>query len=266
MAGKPKKANGTQDVFADFEFYLRYLKSQGLREVPRSEAVESLLTGRAAAPKRAKLPDGTPPPDDPTYFEQPWHAPDEAISLAGIGAHLGDCRRCKLHQTRQNIVFGNGNPHAELVFVGEAPGADEDAKGEPFVGRAGKLLDRMIQAMGKTRADVFICNVLKCRPPKNRDPEADEVLACEPFLIKQIEALAPRVICALGAHAAKTLLKTNMPIGRMRGRFHEYQGVKLLPTYHPAYLLRDPSMKKPAWEDLQLAMAELGWPLPEKTK
>ncbi len=179
-------------------------------------------------------------------------------TLEDVRAELGDCRRCVLAGARKNLVFGEGNPRADLVFVGEAPGADEDAQGRPFVGRAGQLLTRIIEAMKLRRSDVYICNILKCRPPGNRNPAPAEIEACEPFLRKQLEAIGPRVICALGTFAAKTLLKTESPITVLRGRFHDYQGIRLMPTYHPAYLLRNPGAKKMVWEDVQMIMHELG--------
>lgn len=183
-----------------------------------------------------------------------------AEDLESVRADLGECTRCKLHETRTNIVFGVGNPRARLMFVGEAPGADEDRKGEPFVGRAGQLLDRIIAAMGLRREDVYIANVLKCRPPNNRNPEPDEVAECRPFLFRQIEAVAPEVIVALGAPAAQTLLDTQAPIGRLRGRYWRVEGIDLMPTYHPAYLLRNPAKKRDVWEDMQQVMERLGLP------
>ncbi len=177
--------------------------------------------------------------------------------LEEVRAELGDCRRCPLHRTRHRLVFGEGNPEAELVFVGEAPGADEDAQGRPFVGRAGQLLTKIIGAMGLKREEVYICNILKCRPPGNRNPQPEEIAACEPFLIRQLEAIRPRVICALGTFAAHTLLKSEAPISVLRGRFHSYQGIPLMPTYHPAYLLRNPGAKKQVWEDVQMIMKTL---------
>ena len=183
-----------------------------------------------------------------------------AEAVTGLGTvreALGDCQRCGLGRTRKQIVFGEGNAAADLVFVGEAPGADEDLQGRPFVGRAGQLLTRIIVAMGLQREMVYICNILKCRPPGNRNPLPEEIAACEPFLIRQIEALRPRVICALGSFAAQTLLKTETPISALRGRFHLYQGIPLMPTYHPAYLLRNPGAKKQVWEDVQLVMGRL---------
>jgi DNA polymerase len=179
-------------------------------------------------------------------------------SLLKVREDLGECTRCKLHSTRHKIVFGDGNPKAELIFVGEGPGADEDAQGLPFVGRAGKLLTQMIEAMGLQRKDVYICNVVKCRPPENRQPEEDEVSTCSPFLLRQIDVIAPKVIVCLGAVAAKTLLQTNRGISQFRGEWLEFRGRKLLATYHPAYLLRNPPAKSEVWKDLQKVMAVLG--------
>lgn len=178
-------------------------------------------------------------------------------TLAMVRLELGDCRRCDLCQGRRNIVFGEGNPRADIVFVGEAPGADEDMQGRPFVGRAGQLLTKIIEAMGLKRENVYICNILKCRPPGNRNPQPDEIEACEPFLVKQLQTINPKVICALGTFAAHTLLKTDVPITLLRGRFHSYHDVKLMPTYHPAYLLRNPGAKKLVWEDVQMIMKGL---------
>ena len=184
-------------------------------------------------------------------------------TLQEIREDLGDCTRCKLHTLgRRQIVFGVGNPGADLMFVGEGPGADEDIQGVPFVGRAGQLLTKMIAAMGFTREDVYIANVVKCRPPENRNPEADEIGSCEPFLFRQIEAIQPKVIVALGSFAAKTLLKTNDPISRLRGRVFEYHGAQLVPTFHPSFLLRSPNQKKYAWDDLKKVLVLLGRPVP----
>jgi uracil-DNA glycosylase family 4 len=171
---------------------------------------------------------------------------------------IGDCTRCKLCSGRNKVVFGVGNPEAELVFVGEAPGADEDMQGEPFVGRAGKLLTKMIEAMGYTREQVYICNVVKCRPPENRDPEPDEVEACEPFLKAQLAIIKPKVIVALGRYACQCLIRTTEPMGKIRGKWTSYEGISLMPTFHPAYLLRSPSKKREVWEDLQLVIGALG--------
>ncbi|NPV03250.1 MAG: uracil-DNA glycosylase [Syntrophaceae bacterium] len=180
-----------------------------------------------------------------------------ASSLDGVRRELGDCARCPLHRSRKNLVFGEGSARARLVFVGEAPGEEEDRQGRPFVGRAGQLLTKIINAMGLAREEVYICNILKCRPPGNRNPKEDEIAACEPFLVKQIEAIDPEIICALGTFAAKTLLRTEAPISAIRGRFHDYHGRRLMPTYHPAYLLRNPDAKKLVWEDVQKIMRVL---------
>jgi len=178
-------------------------------------------------------------------------------ALEEVRTALGDCGRCVLHRTRHSLVFGEGNPEAALVFVGEAPGADEDAQGRPFVGRAGQLLTKIITAMGMRREEVYICNILKCRPPGNRNPQPEEIALCEPFLVRQLRAIRPRVICALGTFAAHTLLKSEAPISVLRGRFHSYHGIPLMPTYHPAYLLRNPGAKKQVWEDVQIVMQAL---------
>lgn len=182
----------------------------------------------------------------------------ENDSLERIRADIGDCTRCRLHKGRTNIVFGVGNPKAELVFIGEGPGHDEDVQGEPFVGRAGKLLTQMIEAMGLRRQDVYICNVVKCRPPENRLPERDEIAICSPFLVRQLAVIQSKVICCLGACAAQTLLETNQGISRFRGEWFEYRGAKLIATYHPAYLLRNPNAKAEVWKDLQKVMSVLG--------
>jgi DNA polymerase len=177
--------------------------------------------------------------------------------LKKVCQEIANCQLCPLGKTRQNLVFGDGNPHAQIVFVGEAPGADEDEQGLPFVGRAGQLLtDIIVKGMKLARKDVYICNILKCRPPGNRNPLPDEISKCEPFLKKQLQIISPKIICALGSFAAKNLLNTDIPISVLRGRFHSYEGIKLMPTYHPAYLLRNPSAKKQVWEDVQMIMKE----------
>src|SRR6266403_5348753 len=190
---------------------------------------------------------------------------DPVKALKIIREDLGDCTRCVLHkQGRKQIVFGVGNPKAELMFVGEGPGADEDQQGEPFVGRAGQLLNNMIKAMGLRREDVYIANIVKCRPPGNRQPERDECETCSPFLMRQVATVKPKVIVALGAVAAKTLLAINAPMAELRGRWFDFRGTKLAVTYHPAFLLRDPRQKKEAWKDLQMVMKELGLEIPAK--
>jgi DNA polymerase len=193
--------------------------------------------------------------------------PDPALLLRTIREDLGDCTRCPLHQQgRKQIVFGVGNPKAELMFIGEAPGADEDQQGEPFVGRAGQLLNNMIKAMGIQREDVYIANIIKCRPPGNRTPEREECETCSPFLMRQIAAIKPKVIVALGAVAAKTLLAINAPMSELRGRWFDFRGTKLAVTYHPAFLLRDPRQKKETWKDLQMVMKDLGLTVPAKAE
>lgn len=190
---------------------------------------------------------------------------DKITVLKQIREDIGDCTRCRLHAGRKNIVFGVGNPDAEIMFVGEGPGADEDIQGEPFVGRAGQLLNNMISAMGLKREDVYIANVVKCRPPGNRTPERDECETCSPFLLRQIQTIRPRIIVALGAVAAKTLLAMNDTMSNLRGRVYDCLGTKLAVTYHPAYLLRDPRQKAEAWKDLQMVMQYLGMPIPKKS-
>jgi DNA polymerase len=210
----------------------------------------------SAPPKLAPLP--LPAAPAPSLFDASNKITDD--TLLRIREDLGECTRCKLHKHRHNIVFGDGNPKAELVFVGEGPGADEDAQGLPFVGRAGKLLTQMIEAMGLQRKDVYICNVVKCRPPENRTPEEDEVSTCSPFLLRQLDVISPKVIVCLGAVAAKALLKTNRGISQFRGQWLDFRSSKLMATYHPAYLLRNPNAKGEVWKDLQKVMAVLGLP------
>jgi len=183
--------------------------------------------------------------------------------LEGVRGEMGECTRCKLHKTRTNIVFGVGSPEARLMFVGEAPGEDEDLQGFPFVGKAGQLLTKMIEAMGLRRDDVYICNTVKCRPPNNRNPEPDELLACEPFLKGQLGAVKPEVIVTLGKFAAQALLREQTPITRLRGQWREYEGIPVMPTFHPAYLLRSPGEKGKVWEDLKQVMKKLGMPAPK---
>jgi DNA polymerase len=191
-------------------------------------------------------------------------AADRAKFLTLIREDIGECTRCALHKGRNKIVFGDGSPTARLMFVGEGPGADEDAQGIPFVGKAGQLLNNMIAAMGLKREEVYIANVVKCRPPGNRTPEPDEANTCSPFLFRQIDVVRPQVLVALGATAATYLLGARQPLAGLRGRVHAFRGSQLIVTYHPAYLLRDPRQKKEAWADLQIAMRELGLKMPGK--
>lgn len=188
--------------------------------------------------------------------------PAQAEDLGHLHSRVQGCLKCKLGGTRQNIVFGEGDPNARLMFVGEGPGADEDAQGRPFVGKAGQLLDRMIEAMGLKRSQVYIANVVKCRPPGNRNPEPDEVESCSPYLLAQIAAVEPEVIVALGKFAAQTLLNTSEGILKIRGKFREYGKIQVMPTLHPAYLLRNPDAKREAWQDLQSVAQKLGLEIP----
>ena len=221
---------------------------------PETPGVSTPHLGRAALPI-VELPSG------PSLFEEKI----ENDSLDRIREDIGpNCTRCKLYKARKNIVFGVGNPTAQLVFVGEGPGRDEDEQGEPFVGRAGKLLTQMIEAMGLRRSDVYICNVVKCRPPENRLPEKDEIATCSPYLFRQLGVISPKVICALGSCSAQTMLHTTQGISRFRGEWFDYHGSKLIATYHPAYLLRNPPAKSEVWKDLQKIMAYLGLELPKK--
>jgi uracil-DNA glycosylase len=245
------------------------------RSQPTSQDLREEMSPRKSAAVATKPAEGilqvlTPNPEQSVS--------DPVAGLKLIREDLGDCTRCKLHrQGRKQIVFGVGNPHADLMFIGEGPGADEDAQGEPFVGRAGQLLNNMIKAMGIRREDVYIANVVKCRPPGNRTPERDECETCSPFLMRQITVIKPKVIVALGAVSAKNLLAINAPMSELRGRFYDFmpagarsndpnwQGAKLAVTYHPAFLLRDPRQKGEAWKDLQMVMKYLGLQPPKPT-
>jgi len=239
--------------------------------LPTPVSQESSLPKSAPKPKLEPEKTSTPLRDllsaatGTSLFETVNLVPDD--TLLRIREDIGgDCTRCKLHKGRHKIVFGDGNPNAELVFIGEGPGADEDMQGLPFVGRAGKLLTQMIEAMGLQRKDVYICNVVKCRPPENRAPEPDEVTTCSPYLLRQIDVIQPKVIVCLGAVAAKTLLETTKGISQFRGEWLQWRGRKLMATYHPAYLLRNPNAKGEVWKDLQKVMAELGLQVPKKNK
>ncbi len=227
---------------------------------PAARAPAAVAPPRAPAPTAVGLAVAAARPLAPARevkVPDPGEAP-VAKPLDEVRRDLGDCRRCKLCDGRRSIVFGSGNPKARLVFVGEGPGADEDAQGVPFVGKAGQLLTRMIEAMGYSRDDVYICNVVKCRPPNNRNPEPDEIAACEPFLRAQLASIQPRVIVALGKFAAQTLLRDATPISSLRGKWRAYMDIPLMPTFHPAYLLRAPAEKRSAWQDLQQVMKKLG--------
>ena len=235
----------------------------GLLGVSQAPCPRMNRAGVVQADAAAQATEAVQPLTDPADLEESFAADSEPIlphaghGLTLVRAELGDCQRCKLAKGRRHIVFGTGNPEAHLMFVCEGPGADEDAQCEPFVGAAGQLLTKMIQAMHLGREDVYICNVIKCRPPGNRDPEPDEVAACEPFLKKQIAVVQPRAIVALGKFAAHVLTGERTPITRLRGNLKHYQGIPVMPTYHPAYLLRDESRKREAWHDLKEVMALL---------
>jgi uracil-DNA glycosylase len=233
-------------------------RSESSRVVEARNALQGASSMSPAKPAPAPI---IAPQSGASLFEEKI----ENDSLERIRVDIGPaCTRCKLHKARTNIVFGVGNPKAELVFVGEGPGRDEDEQGEPFVGRAGKLLTQMIEAMGLKRSDVYICNVVKCRPPENRLPEKDEIETCSPYLLRQLDTIKPKVICCLGACSAQTLLNTTQGISRFRGEFFDFRGAKLMATYHPAYLLRNPNAKGDVWKDLQKIMALLGLQAPKK--
>jgi len=213
-----------QDILEQLKTYLSWLPEIGIKEVFLSQEAKKQL--------------------------ERLRSKEELLQDVRQG--LGDCKRCKLYKTRQHIVFGEGSAEARLVLVGEAPGRDEDLQGRPFVGAAGQLLTRMLKAINLARNEVYITNIIKCRPPNNRNPQPDEIEACKPFLMQQLNVIKPRVICTLGSISTHTLLETKTPISRLRGKVHDWHGMKLIPTFHPAYLLRNPSQKKAAWEDLQL--------------
>ena len=216
-----------QEIILDLKSYLEYLKGMGIIGIPDS-------------PKQSE-----------EAFRSSSVTPSGPSTLEGVRNELGDCRRCKLHRTRRTLVFGEGNGEAKLMLIGEGPGYDEDVQGRPFVGRAGQLLTKILQAIGLRREEVYIANIIKCRPPQNRNPEPDEIQSCHPFLLKQIEAIQPKIICALGTFAAQTLLRTDAKITTLRGRCYDLGGIIVIPTYHPAYLLRNPERKKEVWEDMK---------------
>ena len=260
----------TKELLLEFSSVLRFQGELGLEslafddsllEVPREEPSLALASqrsvgesseGRAAAPSQLRS----------VQPESLCGMSETGTPLDAVIHKIGSCQRCDLHLRRSNIVFGVGNSDARLMFVGEGPGRDEDLQAEPFVGQAGKLLDKMIVAMGLQRGDVYITNIVKCRPPRNRDPHPSEVEQCEPFLRDQIKLIEPEVIVALGRYAAQSLTQDPTPISKMRGQWKEYEGIALMPTFHPAYLLRNPAGKRPVWNDLQAVMSRLGLKLP----
>jgi uracil-DNA glycosylase family 4 len=209
------------EMISDLKSYLEYLKGMGFVSLPVSENI----------PEKATR--------------------SERLTLIDVRKELGDCKRCKLHRTRRTIVFGEGNEKATLMFIGEGPGYDEDVQGKPFVGRAGQLLTKIIESINLSREEVYIANIIKCRPPQNRNPEPDEIQSCNPFLTKQISAIQPKIICALGAFSTQTLLKTDAKITALRGKLYDLEGIKVIPTYHPAFLLRNPEKKREVWEDMK---------------
>ncbi len=214
------------ELMSDLKTYLEYLKDMGITSLPVSQSL----------PEKAVRP-GTP-------------------TLEDVRKELGDCKRCKLHRSRQTIVFGEGNEQATLMFIGEGPGYDEDVQGRPFVGKAGQLLTKIIESINLSREEVYIANIVKCRPPQNRNPEPDEIESCTPFLMRQILVIRPKIICALGTFSAQTLLKTDTKITSLRGKVYDVDGMKIVPTYHPAFLLRNPERKREVWEDMK-KIAEL---------
>jgi uracil-DNA glycosylase len=267
--GDPTSQGQIAELAAALRTYVEYQRELGVAGFPR-DAAPIVAAPRSETPPVTAAP--TPPAakpatrgaePSPDLFVSPEVA--RADSLEALRAAIGDCKRCKLAPCRTNLVFGVGNPKARLAFVGEAPGRDEDVKGEPFVGRAGQLLTEIItKGMRIAREDVYICNVIKCRPPENRNPEPDEVASCEPFLIRQLELIKPEVIVALGKFAVQTLLRVKTPISQLRGRWFDYHGIRLMPTFHPAYLLRNPGDKRLVWQDIQQVMQALGMEIPKR--
>jgi uracil-DNA glycosylase family 4 len=215
------------ELIGDLKTYAEYLEGMGIVSLPVSGNI----------------------PEKPTR--------SETLTLAEVRKELGDCKRCKLHRTRRTIVFGEGNEKATLMLIGEGPGYDEDVQGRPFVGKAGQLLTKILQAVNLSREEVYIANIIKCRPPQNRNPEPDEIQSCHPFLLKQIRVIQPKIICALGTFSAQTLLKTGAKITALRGKFFDIEGIKVMPTYHPAFLLRNPERKREVWEDMKKIVESL---------
>ena len=210
-----------REIIYDLKSFLEYLKGMG---------IDSLFTSESTSEE----------------VFQP-----EGLTLEGVRKELGDCRRCKLHRTRRTLVFGEGNRKAKLMLIGEGPGYDEDVQGRPFVGKAGQLLTKIIESIDLSREEVYIANIIKCRPPQNRNPEPDEIASCNPFLMKQIRVIQPKIICALGTFSAQTLLQTDTKITALRGKLYDLEGIKVIPTYHPAFLLRNPERKREVWEDMK---------------
>ena len=221
-----------EEIIADLRSYLEYLRDMGIEALPASEG-QSDMAFHHSSPLRSTV-----------------------STLDEIRKELGDCKRCKLHRTRRTIVFGEGNERAKLMLIGEGPGFDEDLQGRPFVGKAGQLLTKILQSISLQREEVYITNIVKCRPPQNRNPEPDEIRNCNPFLMKQISVMQPKIICALGSFSAQTLLQTDTKITALRGKLYDLGGIRVVPTYHPAFLLRNPERKREVWEDMK-KIAEL---------
>ena len=244
------------DIVTQVRTHLEYRKALGVNSIEQLH-VETASPTSVNAPYAANA-QQTSAATGENISESVKPAESQSEGLGAVRAELGECTRCKLSRGRKTIVFGEGNPSAVLMFVGEGPGYEEDQQGRPFVGAAGQLLtDIIVKGMKLRREDVYICNIVKCRPPDNRNPEQDEIEACEPFLIRQFQAIKPKFIIALGNVAAKTLLKTKEGITSLRGRWHTYQGIPLMPTFHPAYLLRNPADKKLVWEDIKKVLAKM---------
>ncbi len=241
-----------RNMVASLRRHVQWKELAGIRSFPRSRSTEKEPVEKNGGSLLQGVENGLFSDNAEAY---------QANTLKEIRAAIGDCHRCKLWSGRTHLVFGVGNPKAQVMFVGEGPGRDEDLQGEPFVGRAGQLLtDIITKGMGLRREDVYIANVIKCRPPDNRNPEPDEVDSCEPFLVKQIEIIRPRIIVGLGKFAVQTLLKSKVPISKLRGNWHDYHGIRFMPTFHPAYLLRNPGEKRLVWEDIKKVLKELGTP------
>jgi uracil-DNA glycosylase family 4 len=256
----PSSPLDRQTLIATLRDYVEQLREEGMEGLPATIQSTAPTQPRAPAPKAIE----TPVIPSVELFSK-YPGLEATSSLENLREFIGDCARCKLAPFRKNLVFGVGNPDAQLMFVGEAPGADEDARGEPFVGRAGQLLTDIIErGMGLRRSDVYICNVIKCRPPDNRNPEPDEVASCEPFLFRQIETVRPRAIVGLGTFAVQAVLKVKTPISKMRGNWQDFRGIRFMPTFHPAYLLRNPGDKRLVWADIQNVMRFLEMPIPRR--
>ncbi len=241
-----------RNMVASLRRHVQWKELAGIRSFPRSRSTEKEPVKKNGGSLLQGVENGLFSDNAEAY---------QAKTLKELRAAIGDCHRCKLWSGRTHLVFGVGNPKAQVMFVGEGPGRDEDLQGEPFVGRAGQLLtDIITKGMGLRREDVYIANVIKCRPPDNRNPEPDEVDSCEPFLVKQIEIIRPRIIVGLGKFAVQTLLKSKVPISKLRGNWHDYHGIRFMPTFHPAYLLRNPGEKRLVWEDIKKVLKELGTP------